>query len=111
VGKIHLCDRIEFKKSQQWHKNRYPDDLDENFRQATAQTSLLTERVHDAKVRDLARMFKAIATRLPSAADISESDETFGQMALLFQDLQERIGVVLRALDEDNYKLEPQRGI
>jgi hypothetical protein len=108
AGKMHLHDLTDYRTTGVFHSKAYPDDVNENFRAATALTSMLAVRVNDDIVRVLISAFKSAASDIGDAESPDDSDSDFQTMSTLFVELQERIGVVLRALDEDDTKQQEQ---
>ena len=77
-----------------------PDDLDEGYRLAQVRTSLLAVRVRDDSVRELAEQFRRISVDCTAAKSQEDRDR---QMHLAMQtniQLNERIGELLRTLDD-----------
>jgi len=104
AGKMHFHDVIAYRSGGTFRSQAYPDDVNENFRAATALTSMLAVRVNDDIVRVLISSFKSAASDIGGAESPDDSDSDFQTMSTLFVELQERIGVVLRALDEGDTK-------
>ena len=102
TGKMHHHDLIGHRTTGIFHLQPYPDDVNENFRAATALTSILSVRVNDDRVRVLVSAFKSAASDVGDAENPNDSKASLDTMSGLFVELQERIGVVLRALDEDD---------
>jgi hypothetical protein len=108
AGKMHLHDLRDYRTTGVFHSQAYPDDVNEGCRAATALTSMLAVRVNDDKVRVLISAFKSAASDIGGAESPDDSDSDFHTMSTLFVELQERIGVVLRELDEDDTKQQVQ---
>jgi hypothetical protein len=108
AGKMHLHDFRDYRTTGVFHSQAYPDDVNEGFRAATALTSMLAVRVNDDNVRVLISAFKSAASDIGGAESPDDSDSDIHTMSELFVHLQERIGVVLRALDEDDTKQQEQ---
>jgi hypothetical protein len=104
TSQMHVEDMREYHSAEKWHPKPYPDEMNENCRAARAQTSMLFVRVNDVKVRDLAIFVRKFASEVVSANGPDESLNWFVKMSQVFEELQERIGIVLRALDEDDSK-------
>jgi len=108
TGKMHHHDLMGYRTTGIFHLQTYPDDVNENFRAATALTSMLSVRVNDHEVRALTAAFKSAASDVGVAKNPADSDSSMDTMSQLFIELQERIGIVLRALDEDDTKQQEQ---
>jgi hypothetical protein len=104
AGQMHFHDLRDYRATGVFHSQAYPDDVNEGLRAATALTSMLAVRVNDEIVRVLISAFKSAASDIGGAESPDDSDSHFHTMSTLFVELQERIGVVLRALDEDDTK-------
>jgi hypothetical protein len=104
TGKMHLHDLRGYRATNRFHAELYPSDVDEGFRSTSALISMLAVRVNDAKVRVLTAAFKKAASDVGVATNPTDSDSSVDTMSQLFVELQERVGVVLRELDEDDSK-------
>jgi hypothetical protein len=104
AGKMHLHDLTDYRTTGTFHSQAYPDDVNAGFGSAAALTSMLAVRVNDAEVRVLTAAFKSAASDIGGAKNPDDSMACFVKMSRSFESLQERIGVVLRELDEDDTK-------
>jgi hypothetical protein len=104
AGKMHVHDLRGYRATNRFHAELYPSDVDEGFRSTSALTSMLAVRVNDAKVRVLTAAFQSAASNVGGARNPTDSNSSFDTMSQLFVELQGRIGVVLRELDEDESK-------
>ena len=101
TGEMHFHDKKAFRETGRWQKQLYGEDLAERDRVANARTAMLGVRVADASVRDLLQQFKNQCT----ASILSENEEasecSLRKMGLVFESLNQRIGEILRKLEED----------
>ncbi len=104
ASKMHLHDLTGYRTTGAFHLQAYPDDANQGFGLAAALTSMLAVRANDAEVRVLTAAFKSAASDISGARNPDDSIASFVKMSRSFESLQERIGVVLRALDEDDTK-------
>ncbi len=105
-SRVHHLDEKEFRESGVWHRNRLPEDLDEEGREAVVKTTTYMVRVRDDGIRELTRTFRDNAARLGICRSIEESRQAAEAMAAAVSPLHERIGLVLRKLDDDEDNIE-----
>ena len=101
TGRTNHLDYMENKTEKTWHKTKLPEDLDEGYRLAQARMLMLAVRVRDDTIRDLVRDFKSCSTAVVTAKNVSEADQGMARMASVHTTLNERIGEVLREIDND----------
>ena len=77
------------------------DELAETHRLANARVTTLRVRVRDQAVRDLVRDLQENGTLLVMCPSESESTRLFGTLFAVFNNLNERIGELLRGIDEE----------
>lgn len=106
TGSMNHLDVMGHRTAGIWHGQRYPDDLNENHALATARTSMLVVRVDDAEVRELADAFKTSASEATLSKTAANADSWMMKMAKSFDELQQRIGIVLRELNQDESKAQ-----
>jgi hypothetical protein len=92
----------EFRSSKTWHRMRLPDDLDESHRFAQARTQMLLVRVRDASVRQLAANLRELSAETVLATSADDSEHALASMGLVFESLNNRIGELLREIDDDD---------
>lgn len=101
TGRIHHLDSTEHRKTGKWGGQLFPDDLSESALQATANMMVLSPRVRDDRIRELATTFRNEAARVGICRGMQEATEAVSKMGASLQPLHEGIGEVLRKLDED----------
>jgi hypothetical protein len=106
AGLMRQFDMNNNRQMQIWQTGLYPDDLAEGRRIAVARTSMLLVRVSDPRVRDLAVDFRNSAVSIGSNKSRDELIMFSDKMAVSYEELQERIGEVLRELDAEDFKTE-----
>jgi hypothetical protein len=79
---------------------RLPDDLDEGYRLAQVRTSMLTVRVRDAAIRELAEQLRQLSVDSIDAKTEDDRDRIMNAAMQANIQLNERIGEVLRTLDD-----------
>jgi hypothetical protein len=98
---MQLADHDRYRETGQWGKQLYDEQLSERNRVANAETSKLGARVHDDVIRDLLARVKAISAQIPLAPSPDQAHRALTQSFAAAEALNERIGVVFRALDSE----------
>lgn len=101
TGVMHQHDLMEFRTTGEWQKSLFPQDLDESNRVAVARTSMLAVRVQDQKTRELVKNFKNATAAVTESAAADESTAAMARIGPVFEELNHRIGDILRKLDEE----------
>lgn len=101
TGKVQHLDVMEVRRTGQWRKQLLPADLDESAHQAMVKTLILMVRVRDNQIREMVEKYRDLAARTSLCHDQKESEELSKEMVRLLDPLNERIGEILRKLDED----------
>lgn len=99
-GSMQTHDVRAFRETNQWHKNRYGEELSEQNRIANALISKLVVRVRDDRVRQQVQLFRDNAFRVFSSSSLSESEQALTKMGAELEAANQRIGEILRTLDE-----------
>lgn len=102
TGRAHHSDIMARRSGTPWRKTMLTDELDEAHRLALARTSTLASRVDDAEVRDLVRELKAYSAETLGTNEEAASSRAMLNMAVAHERLQEKIGVILRKIDQDS---------
>lgn len=100
VGQGHLLDLRAWHERREWHPEAYPNELNLANRDANGQTALLGVRVHDDSVRSLLQRLKSECNGLMGARDREASIDAYNEASALFVLLNERMGALLREMDE-----------
>lgn len=101
TGVIHHQDTMAYKSSGKWGQNRLINNWDEEFRKAQVRTTILAARVRDDVVRGLVERFRNDCTDVIVATTQPDSDNYLMKSFDTNNALQERVGIVIRALDDD----------
>ena len=101
AGQIGHIDEMEYRKTGKWLGQRLPDGLSDKARNNTVQTLLLMERVRDREIRDLTKVFRSYANQIGVCRNFEDKSRATENMANALPPLHERIGIVLRQLDDD----------
>jgi hypothetical protein len=106
AGAMHHRDIMAYRQTGKWQKQLFDDELSEGSRLAVAQTSMLSVRVRDDSIRAMVDQVKHHAGNAGMCATEQESVVALSSMGSAFVTLNQRIGEVLRKLDDD--PLPPQ---
>jgi hypothetical protein len=99
TSQIHFQDMLAYKKTGKWQKQMFEEGLSEGFRLAVARFTLLSVRVHDDSIRELAENVKIFATKVTLCASQDDSLSAYNNMSDSFEKLNTRIGELLRTLN------------
>jgi hypothetical protein len=99
TGAINHLDAMSFRNTGK--RQLLPDDLNEGYRLARARTSMLTSRVRDVFVRNLVAQLRQFSVDSTMSATQDESNRAMKSMAQVHDELNQRIGELLRTLDDD----------
>ena len=100
LGSAHYHDVKTCRESGTWSRSLLPDDLNENLYQNQTRTKLLAERVADEAARLLGRGLLAAGVTVTMAQSEAESDQAVMEAGQKIDALNQRIGELLRAIDE-----------
>ena len=100
AGAMHHQDVMACRKTGKWQKQLFGEELAENSRIANARTSMLKVRVRDDSVRELLQAMKDHASAAGICGSQEEGDRAMDAMGAAFERLNQRIGEVLRQLDD-----------
>jgi len=85
TGRMHHFDLTEHRKTGKWRASLFPEGFSDDAQQATVLVMLLTSRVRDDDIRELAETFRSAATwvtlcpnKEDSEAALSKMSETLG---------------------------------
>lgn len=101
AGKMNHLGEMEFRKTGKWGAHLFPDDLSDAAHQASVTILVLTARVRDEGIRKMVESFRSYANRVGISPTKETDREALAKMAELLQPLHERVGEVLRKLDDD----------
>jgi hypothetical protein len=98
TGAAHHHDRMAFRKSGK--RQLLPDDVDQALLVAQMRTTKLVVRVRDDTARELVEKFKSYASEVGGAKTPQDSDQGMAAAAATFDELNRRIGQLLREIDD-----------
>ena len=102
AGQMHHVEEMESLKTGRWGQILFPDELDSAHRNASVKTLMLLVRVRDEEVRELAKTFREHANQAVICKTERESQKVLLAMASVMELLHERIGMIVRRLDDDD---------
>jgi len=91
---------MALKKTGEWQKAFLPDEVDEEFNQAQRRALVLLVRVRDTEVRRLAQDLKSLCADVVQSQGLDASRRAALQMLTAYEELNQRIGVALRDLED-----------
>jgi len=98
---MHHLDEMEQRKTGEWGRHLLPEDLDNDAYQANVSIMVLTSRVRDDRVRELVETFRSNATHVGISHTEEAARAALAKMVEVLEPLHERIGEILRKLDDD----------
>ena len=101
TGAIHHQDVMAHRTTGQWQRQQFPEDLNENYRVAQVETTILTVRVRDDVIRELMDQLKQFSTQVTMSDTPENSERAMRNLAETLELSNQRIGEVLRHLDDN----------
>lgn len=105
TAQISLADIKAFRSSGKWRHEPLGDDLNEKSRSAFRQVTLTKVRVRDEHVRGIVGSVSGLCADVTLARSSNESENIIQAAGQLFQELNEKIGEALRALEDEEQAL------
>jgi hypothetical protein len=96
-------------KTGQWGGHLFPEDLDASAHEAGVKTLMLMVRVRDDGIREMMKTFRDYANKVAMCRSEAEGQQALLNMVAVLEPLHERIGVILRKLDDDEEVIELER--
>jgi hypothetical protein len=108
TGQILHEDLMTAQQGVAWGKNRISEAVNDGHLLATTRVNQLRVRIQDEQVRELANEFTAACASAGFTRDEAEARASMKSVLDIHLRLMERLGSVLRALDDDEDRvLEP----
>jgi hypothetical protein len=101
TGRMHHLDEMEHRKTGKWRSSRFPENLNADAHQSNVSVMLLTSRVRDDDIRELAETFRRAANEVPICPNAEAAGNSLAKMAEALGSLHQSIGKMLRKLDDD----------
>lgn len=100
TAELQLHDIRAAREGFEWRKNSFPHELSERTRLTNVQTMRLGVRVRDEQIRLLLSTFRKCCTNVQFATNEQASERQMSESSDKFAELNDRIGQVIRQLDE-----------
>jgi len=101
TGESYHQDSMIFKQTGVWQKQLLGAELDERYRLAQANISILTVRVKDEAVRTMVNQLRSLSVSTVSSSSEEAAAQAIKKGSEVMDTLNERIGVLLRELDDE----------
>ncbi len=109
VGRMHLLEEMEYRKTGQWGAHLFPEDLNGSSYEAAVKTLKLMVRVRDDGIREMTNTVRDHALKVGSCRTESEGRQAFDGVVAFLPALHERIGMILLKLDEEEDTIESEQ--
>lgn len=101
TGEMNHLDTVASRGGGEWGKQLFGEDLNDRARLAQAQTTVLGVRVRDDAVRNGIKIVKNECVAATSSRSEEEAKRAMHRMSDAFDEMNERLGEILRKLDDD----------
>lgn len=98
-------DRMAFRTTGQWQRQHLTDGWSDKFQEAQVAAQTLSVRVRDDLVRDLVSQMKTACVETLLCSGLEESDAAMIRAMNFHEQLNDRVGMILRSLDDDEAAL------
>ena len=99
IGQVHYIDVMNSVSGEK-RRGSLPSDLNDREFEANLQTIMLGARVRDDSIRESLKLLESHRAQILLVSDINKSTEMMNCVSKIYDDLNARIGQVLRGLDE-----------
>lgn len=100
TGQMQHLDMVAYRTTGQWQRQQFPDDLSDDNLLYTTETMLLASRARDDEVRKLADQLRERTTAVGMSPSEREADGRMMTAAEIQGALVNRIGQLVREMDE-----------
>jgi hypothetical protein len=100
-GTAYFVMREDFQSTGKWGEVEFSDKLNSERLQATTKIIMVSVRVRDERVRELTAQLKKSGDAIFSARSKAEAQAAYGKMIASIGPFHDRVGEVLRKLDDD----------
>jgi hypothetical protein len=101
TGEMHHKDVMAAKQSGQWQKQLFGEEVNNRAMLAMRRTSTLGVRVHNDAVRNMVFVIRDAAAKVTASRTEEDSEMAFVLMVANLDQLQHRIGELLRKMDDE----------
>lgn len=98
MAEAYNYDKSQYKKTNVWHKCPLNDELDKNIFQTNKVLTLHVERVSNDILRSAIKDLQTLITDCTIAVNSEKADTTFNDATIVYTNVMEEIGKVLREL-------------
>jgi hypothetical protein len=106
ANEVFLSDLANASLGHGWSRAKIPEEIDQKFFNTQRKLSLLQSRVRDEEVRTICEKMKSYLIKFSFPKDQNEAMELLGHISSQSDQLNERVGLILRELDEAEEKSE-----
>lgn len=96
---------MAYRTSGTWRKQPLTEEADQGFLRAQTSVGLLRVRIRDQEVRQLAEQFSKVCVDVVVSTSETAADHALRQITNAITELHERIGAILRNLDDDEDRI------
>jgi hypothetical protein len=100
TGAMHHLDEMKFRGTGTWQRQLLPAELDENYHLTQTRTLMLSVRVRDDVVRRLVENLRSFSANVTMSKSQADSNREMMNMMPVHDQLQRRIGELLREIDD-----------
>lgn len=104
TGAMNHADVMAYRETGEWRKQKLGEKLNEDFTNAQGLTARLRVRIHDEEVRNSAQELSNTCIRILMAESETIAEAGFDNLYGIIDKLSERVGAVLRSLDQDEQR-------
>ena len=101
TGAMNVEDVMAHRDTGKWQKQLYTDGLSDAFMEQQRQTTMLAVRVRDDSVREMVEALKRGCSAMAFARTENDNELTMTEMMALGDRLNQRIGELLRQMDDE----------
>jgi hypothetical protein len=100
AGTLYHQDVMTFRKTGVWGRQLVSDEVSEGHRAALARTDMLVARVRDEDIRHLVGQLRTRSGEVSTSRSEADAEGNIAAMMAAQEQANQRIGEVLRSLDE-----------
>ncbi|MBL6946981.1 MAG: hypothetical protein ISR47_10105 [Rhodospirillales bacterium] len=105
IGQTHHQDTMAYLESGVWQKQLLTEEVNIGILHANTSLRELRVRVRDEDVRRISKDFSSKCTSVALSPNETDAKNAFSRLTVIADELSERVGVVLRSLDDDEDKI------
>jgi hypothetical protein len=105
TGEGHHQDVMAHKAGGHWQRQLYNEELNQRMHLANVKTLLLGVRVRDEQVRELTKNLRELSASVARSRTPEAAEHALYEGTLIYEKLNDRIGELLRQLDDEERAL------